>query len=248
MIIPYYLLLVFKKRPPNSSISAPTSPRRRSHSPSPLASPARSIASEKSTPTRKQHGVDECRSLPLISQTGSRIPLAIPKNRYNMMLTESNTSLPESTESSEFLSTVCLEGSPYHDQESSSDKTIVDSLPMSFDEGSRQSSKSPCMLYPLSEAVIKSGVEEEEMNNKDDVESTLSFSTISIPSKVSLVSRKGEDSSSSSNSLKSSLYELNEDASNVKMSIDGSEFFEEKIDLLNEDNVRMFLSLLLHVL
>ena len=161
-----------------------------------------------------------------------------------MLTAESNTSLPESTTSSEFLSTVCLVGSPDHDDEEASDKTIADSLVISCDMN-RHSSKSPSMLYPLdlshpTTATIKTDEEDNflDPNNKEDGESTRSFSTISIPSKVSIASGK-DDEYSSSNSLKSSQYELNaEDLSNIKLSADYSQLFEEKVDLLSEDNVR----------
>lgn len=218
------------------SASAPSSPLRYPpYSPSPLSSPAKS---GESTPTQTtQANFDSTKSMPTMP---SRIPIA--KARYNMPMESVAGSITESIMSSEFSSTVDLEGTPSHscfqDIDAATGNLTPQLIPIAPGAGPTNNSRScdsPSMLYPSSDLAVKvPGKEhEKEDDSSNSSTTTQSFSTITIPSKVSVTAGSDDEMSHSSiisipsrSSMKTSQFDFN-DASKTKLSPQNSMVLEQ---------------------
>ena len=152
-------------------------------------------------------------------------------------------SVTESIASSEFSSTIKLEESPDHHMQI---KDEAANLP--------QHSLNPSVLYPLTPSTYYRPILYHESSIQEDKDSSLSVSSVSIPSKVSLASEK-EDGQleldltppiSTSSTMKSSQFDIDclssDDALAVKFLLTGhdSGLSESKIRLLEQDKVIFF--------
>ena len=141
-------------------------------------------------------------------------------------------SLIASTVSSEFSSTIDFENSTHE----SPDYSVTKGRLSGFQEKDSNIT-TPSMLYPKQDAVV-------DPNDKEETDSILSFSIVSIPSKVSISSINDDDMSSATiTPIYSSPSLMNvEDVDKLKLSAQNSELFEAGIELLNEDNVSNHIS------
>lgn len=145
------------------------------------------------------------------------------------------SSLIASTVSSEFASTIDFE----HSTLESPDYSVTEGRLRVFQD-KHSNTATPSMLYPIPPATtVYKHDAVLDPNVKEETDSTLSFSMVSIPSKVSISSTKDDDMSSATiTPIYSSPSLLNvEDVGKLKLSAQNSELFGAGIELLNEDNV-----------